>query len=98
LGAESVNHAVAYLLSIRDTNVEGKEAQGELYAPDGAAPDSDAEEAAPATDDAGTAGSDATTPESTEAAEAEGQGAPAVESSGDVPDSEGESATAPASE
>jgi len=43
LGAEAVNQAVAYVLSIRDTNVEGKEQQGELYAPDGqAVPENDA--------------------------------------------------------
>ena len=49
LGRESVKDVVAYVLSIRDTNVEGKEPQGELYVPEGGTPPAeDGAEAAPA--------------------------------------------------
>lgn len=33
LGGESVQQLTAYVLSVRDTNVDGKEAQGEVWAP-----------------------------------------------------------------
>lgn len=75
LGRDSVLDVTAYVLSIRDTNVEGKEPQGELYAPDGAAPPSEeGGEAEPAE------GEDTAEP----AAEGEGDAEPAAEGEGEA--------------
>ena len=96
LGAESVNQTVAYILSIRGTNVEGKEPQGELYAPDGqAAPEGDA----PALD----AGAAALGPAADQATAGDEGEAQATENGSDEEpstasdDSEGERANAPPS-
>lgn len=56
LGPQRVEQAVAFVLSIRDTNVPGKESQGELYVPEEDAGGEDAAttgEDAPATGDEG---------------------------------------------
>ena len=46
LGPERVDAVVAHLLTLRGTNVEGKEPQGDLYVPEAATEEPDAEEAA----------------------------------------------------
>jgi cytochrome c oxidase cbb3-type subunit 3 len=71
LGPNGVNQATAFVLSIRDTNVAGKEPQGELFAPEGApaAEESGAEEPAPP-DEAGAI--DAPSPEAHEGVAATG--------------------------
>jgi len=91
LGADAVNQAVAYVLSIRGTNVEGKEAQGELYAPEGVT--TEAQEPSPSGEPVVDAGADASAtgePTADESALAE----PAT----DVEDSTVESAETPTSE
>lgn len=96
LGAEAVNHAVAYVLSIRNTNVEGKEAQGELYAPDGAAV---AEPGGAGTEPTDGAGGDAGTTDAS-AGDAAGPAAEATEGEPSAPgeNSDTVGAEAPATE
>ena len=61
LGATSIQQLTAFLVSIRDTNVEGKEPQGDLYDPEEANAEPEADE---------TAGTEAT-PDEGETAQAE---------------------------
>jgi len=84
LGAEAVNHAVAYILSIRNTNVEGKAAQGELYAPEGAVEDAGVQEPAEVLDGAAAAPADGDDAEHAEPADhaEHADGEPTAEGSG----------------